>query len=82
MLKAMRDASQLSESTDSDQTRFYQEMFDKQIALELATKGEGTGLATMLERDLSAKPDPLYTLQQQFALLDKTHAPRPTRELE
>ncbi len=68
MLKAMRDASQLSESTDSDQTRFYQDMFDKQIALELATKGGGTGFAAALERDLASQPQSLRVLQQQLAL--------------
>lgn len=52
MLKSMRDASQLSESTDGDQTRFYQDMFDKQIALELAS-GQGIGMAAVIERQLS-----------------------------
>ncbi len=51
MLKSMRQASQLGESTDSDQTRFYQEMYDKQIALDLARK-ESIGLASILERQL------------------------------
>ena len=74
MLKTMRDASQLSESTDSDQTRFYQDMFDKQVALDLATKGEGTGLGEMLERELSGAPvsqtqAPVKALlQQQIAM--------------
>ena len=52
MLKSMRDASDLSESTESDQTRFYMDMFDKQISLDLASSGNGIGLAEMLERDL------------------------------
>ena len=51
MLKSMRDASELSESTDGDQTRFYQDMFDKQIALDLA-RGNGIGLAAVIEREL------------------------------
>lgn len=51
MLKSMRDASQLSESTDGDQTRFYQDMFDKQVALDLAS-GPGIGLAAVIERQL------------------------------
>ena len=73
MLKTMRDASQLSESTDSDQTRLYQDMFDKQVALELATRGGGTGLAAMLERDLGAgqglpaDTDTTALVQQQLA---------------
>lgn len=54
MLKAMRDASQLSESTDGEQTRFYQDMFDKQIALDLARK-DGIGLSAILERQLAGQ---------------------------
>jgi len=54
MLKAMRQASQLSESTDGDQTRFYQEMYDKQIALDLA-KNNGIGLAPIIERQLAGQ---------------------------
>jgi flagellar protein FlgJ len=51
MLKAMREASQLSETTDGEQTRFYQDMYDKQIALDLARK-DGIGLAAIIERQL------------------------------
>ncbi len=36
MLKSMRDATAAGDTTESDQTRFYQEMFDKQIAMDLA----------------------------------------------
>ena len=52
MLKAMRDASQLGEATDGEQTRFYQDMYDKQIALDLARK-DSIGLAAIIERQLS-----------------------------
>lgn len=52
MLKAMRQASQLSETTDGEQTRFYQDMYDKQIALDLARK-DGIGLASIIERQLT-----------------------------
>lgn len=59
MLKSMRDAtdtiSASDSSAESDQTRFYQEMFDKQIALDLANNenGQGLGIAAILERDLA-----------------------------
>jgi flagellar protein FlgJ len=53
MLKSMRDATVPGESAESDQTQFYQEMFDKQIALDLSSKGEGIGLAKMLEKQIS-----------------------------
>lgn len=55
MLKSMRDATSIGDSAESDQTHFYQEMFDKQIALDLANneKGYGMGIAAMLERDMT-----------------------------
>ena len=64
MLKAMREASQLSETTDGEQTRFYQDMYDKQIALDLARK-DGIGLASIIERQLggSAAVDAVSTAQ-------------------
>lgn len=54
MLKTMRDASEIGESSDSDQTRFYQDMFDKQIALDLA-RGDGIGLAAVIQRELGGE---------------------------
>lgn len=54
MMKSMRDATTTGDSQESDQTRFYQEMFDKQIALDLANNenGGGLGIADLLERDM------------------------------
>lgn len=54
MLKSMREATVTGDSQESDQTRFYQEMFDKQIALDLANNSSGgsLGIAAMLERDM------------------------------
>mgnify|MGYP001822105062 CR=1 FL=1 len=54
MLKAMREASQLSETTDGEQTRFYQDMYDKQIALDLA-RNDSIGLAAVIERQLTGQ---------------------------
>ena len=62
MLKAMRDASQFGDGTDSDQTKFYQEMFDKQIAIDLASRGEGIGLARMLRAELNPAANAEVTL--------------------
>lgn len=53
MLKSMRDATVPGESGESEQTKFYQEMFDKQIALDLSNNGDGIGLAKMLELQIS-----------------------------
>jgi len=53
MLKSMREATVPGESGESEQTKFYQEMFDKQIALDLSNNGDGIGLAKMLELQIS-----------------------------
>lgn len=53
MLKSMRDASAPGGESGSDQVRFYQEMFDQQIALELA-RNKSMGLAESFERHLQA----------------------------
>ncbi len=76
MLKSMRDATITDDSTGSDQTRFYQEMFDKQIALDLSNneKGHGLGIAAMLERNMAAnQPQSLdsQAVADAFELIDK-----------
>jgi len=55
VLKSMREAQSLGDSAESDQTRFYQDMFDKQITLEIAQNSStsGNGLAAMIEKQLS-----------------------------
>ena len=57
MLKSMRDASGMNEGSllDNDQTRFYREMYDKQIALKLS-QGGGIGLADVVYRQLGGEP--------------------------
>ncbi len=51
MLKAMRQASQGEGILDSDQSLFYRDMFDQQLALHLSTSG-GIGLADAIKRQL------------------------------
>ncbi len=53
MLKSMRQASDALGGTDSEQLRFYRQMFDQQVALELAGS-RGLGLAEVFERQLRA----------------------------
>lgn len=55
VMKSMRASVPQEGMFDSDQTRFYQELLDAQMAQVLAGKG-GTGLAAMIERQLS-RPD-------------------------
>lgn len=47
MLESMRDASGGDPMFDSEESRFYRDMFDNQLAVEM-TKGRGLGLAEML----------------------------------
>ncbi len=54
MLKSMRAASPKDSIFDSDQTRFYQELLDSQMAQVMAAKG-GTGLAAVIVRQLSVQ---------------------------
>jgi len=59
MLKSMRDATYVDENSESDQTRFYQEMFDKQIALDLSNRENGgIGLAKIMEQQMSGGVKP------------------------
>lgn len=51
MLKSMRDASMGDGLMDSEQTDFYQGMFDQQLSLTLS-QGRGLGLADMLIKQL------------------------------
>jgi flagellar protein FlgJ len=53
MLKSARDASIEDGLLDSEQTEFYQDLHDKQLAIELA-QGKGMGIADMLARQLGA----------------------------
>lgn len=57
MLKSARDASMDDGLLDSEQTDFYQDLHDKQLAIELSN-GNGFGIADMLARQLGADPDP------------------------
>ncbi len=66
MLKSMRDANVAGKSEESDQTKFYQEMFDKQIALDLAHNG-GIGLAKMLEKQITENQQASITQTPQAA---------------
>jgi flagellar protein FlgJ len=58
LLKSMRDANKsFGESMfGSEQTEFYQDMFDNQMAMHLA-QGRGLGLADMLVRQLQTQSD-------------------------
>jgi len=62
MLKAMREASPGDGLFDSDQSQFYRDIYDRQLALEMV-KGRGIGIADMLVKNLGgdaeAVPQPV-----------------------
>jgi peptidoglycan hydrolase FlgJ len=58
MLKSMRQASFGDSLFDSQQSKAYRDLFDKQLALSLSGKGSGIGIADMLVRQLGGKPVP------------------------
>jgi len=53
VLKSMRDATPHDGMFDSEQTRMYESLLDQQLAQVLSSKGGGTGLATMIEKQLA-----------------------------
>lgn len=74
VLKSMRAALPADGPLDSDQTRFYQELLDAQLAQVLAAKG-GTGLAVMIERQLApASPVPSGDDSDGYPLTSSTPA--------
>ena len=54
MLKSMREAKLGQGLGDSDQTDFYQDMYDQQLSLEIS-QGKGLGLADMLVQQLTRR---------------------------
>jgi flagellar protein FlgJ len=57
MLKAMREASPGDGLFDSDQTDFYRDIYDRQLALEMV-RGRGIGIADMLVKSLGGEKLP------------------------
>lgn len=70
MLKSMREASQGGSLFDNDQSQFYQEMFDQQMALHLST-GKGFGLADAIYRQIGGVDTPkkkdLHDIKAEYA---------------
>jgi len=74
MIKGMRDANKaFSEGNmlQSNESDFYQQMFDSQLAVSLAT-GKGIGLADVIKRQLSKEASPNLTIEAGGLPLDGT----------
>ncbi len=56
MLKSMREATPGDPMLDDGQTNMYRDMYDKQLALDISSKGKGIGLADMLVKQLQTLP--------------------------
>jgi flagellar protein FlgJ len=56
MLKSMRAASGGNGLLDSNKSLFYRDMYDQQVATEMA-KSRGVGMAAVIERQLGGKPE-------------------------
>jgi len=52
VLKSMREAKLADGAMDSDQSRFFRDMYDKQLSVHLAGE-KGLGLAELIVRQLS-----------------------------
>ncbi len=53
VLKSMRDATPHEGMFDSEQSRMFESMYDQQLTQVLATRSNGTGLAALIEKQLS-----------------------------
>jgi len=58
VLKSMRDATPQAGMLDSEQTKTYNGLLDQQLAMTLSTSRGGTGLATMIEKQLGRQMTP------------------------
>ena len=76
MIKSMRDANKVfSEGNllQSNQSDFYQQMFDSQMAVSLST-GKGIGLAGVIKRQLSKGLGPVEAGKESFSLASQEKA--------
>ena len=53
VMKSMRDATPKGGMFDSEETRMYQSLLDQQMSMQLSTRGNGFGLAKVIERQMT-----------------------------
>ena len=70
VLKSMRDATPKGGMFDSDESRMYQSLLDQQLAMQLATRSGGIGLARVIERQLGGNRDAVVTPPEGGVALD------------
>ena len=74
ILKGMRAAKLAEGALDNDQSKFYNEMYDQQLAVHLAGK-PGIGLANLIEKQLQPKTQDDVVAGDKLALSDYFHQP-------
>ncbi len=77
VLKSMRDATPHEGIMDSEQSRLYESLLDQQLAQVLSSKGGGTGLAAMIEKQLSRVASDPQSLGDLPLLVPATPIPLP-----
>lgn len=70
MLKSMRDTLPGDELGGSDQVALYQDMFDKQLSLDMAKNG-GIGIADVLERQLDPNANTTSQVRSTASLAER-----------
>lgn len=70
VLKSMRDATPKGGMFDSDESRMYQSLLDQQLAMQLATRSGGIGLAKVIERQLGGNNGAAVTPPEGGVALD------------
>ncbi len=81
MLKSMREASQGEGIFDSDQSLFYRDMFDQQIALDLSQGQNSIGLAEVMIRQLQINKSGNQEQLSENSLLNPVNVPVPRSEI-
>lgn len=80
MMKEMRATIEKSEMTDSQAMDTYQDLMDKEVALQMVRRG-GIGLANMLEKQLMAQQSAAMSTQEALRLRPTTGSSAPALPL-
>jgi flagellar protein FlgJ len=59
VMKSMRDATPKGGMFDSEEARMYQSLLDQQMSMQLSTRGNGFGLAKVIERQMTQGKAPV-----------------------
>lgn len=80
VIKSMREAKLADGIFDSDQSKFFQDMYDQQLSVHLSGES-GVGLADVIVKQLSKQQDPRSDENAKMALEDYLNSPSPVRSI-